>query len=1039
MKRDGSINRWSDRGRYSEGGGILSISERVAWRTRERLPLALKEIEEEVISYLDSPPTCVFVGRMREQYGRKATLFSCAEQFRSSVKNSLPGPSTSFPHVSDDPKALSPQAKLLMDKGPTRLEDLLESPLLKTGALFPYCRLTGTHLWTMLLQKYARALEGAKADHEKEAKSGDTHSSDSHSLPSPSSPAVPSEYADPQQSGLLAGLDQVNEILEYPSLPEVTDRLLLKQVFVSVKYAERNVVSHDKRNNNGVLAQVGDSVITMALRSMLWRKYPHLQPHGVVSVLRLLESNKALDIIGKAYNLDKSLSRRPRRREWAVADAFEAYVGAMYESRGFQVAVDFLQRLYAPMMTRAYHLVTTSRDPSTLQYEMLYPVANTDANVLLANSSPEPISPQEAGQPDIPNKLTSCTTPGLSDVSADENTTSTRYGNGFDHFISLSLPTQIPYIDTTPEPDVATPEPVSVPQRSEACLADVEQRALHKSGESPLIESSSSKRWSQETPKPRQLSYHEQLVVLIQQRDRDRDLVTDPDFLVKPVKAESKISRRRRRVKKAKAKSRSAPEFVGHLDRLLVSDLSGELVLDLGQNGEKSDGSTLTAPVSPQPSTSDKQRMKKSNTLGGRLAQMELSPPGSTPSQAITRRPQSKRLPVAESAFARELTRAIREVDEEKRLSKSTPNSPVLGGRLPISPTSSINVNKDLLKIDHALPSLKDRAQRSGHIRKSQGNKLASKSVAVEGFELPAPVPSSLPSKKVASKRTRKRRARAVLSLPQAKTKPPLTSSGATAEMSSVAPVSTRPEITGSFSTTDMKAGTESRPESRLRTLLELLDPAPVSEPSKTLASIAGPGTTSTIFTQPNNSFEAVELRSPPAPVPLFDGLSSRLFEFLGMFGSQQEQKPRELEEPEKAGRPKMGEVEPSAQVGDTFSSGTKTLPITETLSDPRDLLFSFNPGGAHKDMLSSKFLARNGEPEKTFKHPPSRQNNIGERFKVMDRPPVHQTVLPRYPRMASFAGGLRSGGLQRHEYRPNKTSVRVTKKMFAVILKKRK
>ncbi|EMR08191.1 hypothetical protein PNEG_03362 [Pneumocystis murina B123] len=149
---------------------------------------------------------------------------------------------------------------------------------------------------------------------------------------------------------------------EIPSLPEIKDPLLLKQVFTHRSYAystqSYNVSERDiLKLHNERLEFLGDSYLNHAVTRLLFNAFPDAR-EGELSVMRSeLVGNTKAEKISRLYGFDKRLllsesaeSDNVRSLKKIVADIFESYIGGLVldSSNGEKIAFRWISQLMAP-------------------------------------------------------------------------------------------------------------------------------------------------------------------------------------------------------------------------------------------------------------------------------------------------------------------------------------------------------------------------------------------------------------------------------------------------------------------------------------------------------------------------------------------------------------------------------------------------------------------------------------------------------------------------------------------------------------------
>ncbi len=131
------------------------------------------------------------------------------------------------------------------------------------------------------------------------------------------------------------------------------DKELMKQAFTHSSY----VNEHRGKNyeDNERLEFLGDAVLELAVSQYLFRKFPNMTEGELTklrasivcepSLVHFAENLNFNDLVllGKGEEMTGG-----RTRPALLADAFEAFIGALYLDQGFQVAVTFLDKYVFP-------------------------------------------------------------------------------------------------------------------------------------------------------------------------------------------------------------------------------------------------------------------------------------------------------------------------------------------------------------------------------------------------------------------------------------------------------------------------------------------------------------------------------------------------------------------------------------------------------------------------------------------------------------------------------------------------------------------
>lgn len=122
---------------------------------------------------------------------------------------------------------------------------------------------------------------------------------------------------------------------------------LLKNAFVHRSYLNE---SHEFANSNERLEYLGDAVLELATSDFLYRTYPDFQEGMLTNMRAALVRTESLADIAQSLDYSKKLlmskgeeATGGRQNRSILADAFEAYLGALYLEKGYSACVEFLQ------------------------------------------------------------------------------------------------------------------------------------------------------------------------------------------------------------------------------------------------------------------------------------------------------------------------------------------------------------------------------------------------------------------------------------------------------------------------------------------------------------------------------------------------------------------------------------------------------------------------------------------------------------------------------------------------------------------------
>lgn len=169
------------------------------------------------------------------------------------------------------------------------------------------------------------------------------------------------------------------------------DAELLELAFTHRSFAyEAGLTATNER-----LEFLGDSVLGMIVTEELYRKYPDLDESrlsplrsGIVNMRALAEIARTLDL-GKYIRLGKGEEvTNGRDKNSLLADAFEALIGAMYISAGFDKTSDCLLRLVGPTLTNAMAM-GAGLDGKTALQELVASLGKATLEYQVTESGPD--------------------------------------------------------------------------------------------------------------------------------------------------------------------------------------------------------------------------------------------------------------------------------------------------------------------------------------------------------------------------------------------------------------------------------------------------------------------------------------------------------------------------------------------------------------------------------------------------------------------------------------------------------------------------
>lgn len=127
------------------------------------------------------------------------------------------------------------------------------------------------------------------------------------------------------------------------------DKNLLTQAFVHRSYLNENPRFNLRHNER--LEFLGDAVLELAVTEYLYGVYPDKSEGELTNWRAALVNAKILSHIAQNVGLNDFLllsrgeaKETGKARQFILANTFEAFVGAMYLDRGYEICKDFIER-----------------------------------------------------------------------------------------------------------------------------------------------------------------------------------------------------------------------------------------------------------------------------------------------------------------------------------------------------------------------------------------------------------------------------------------------------------------------------------------------------------------------------------------------------------------------------------------------------------------------------------------------------------------------------------------------------------------------
>ncbi len=155
-------------------------------------------------------------------------------------------------------------------------------------------------------------------------------------------------------------------------LPEIKDKKLLEESLTHRSFLNE---SKEKIPSNERLEFLGDSILSFVVSTHLFDKYTQFNEGKLTNLRSLLVNTKMLADMSREYRLGDRLRLSKgeeesggRHNQSLLADAFEAYLGALFLDRGLEEVTKFLNQTVIP---KADNFIEQNllKDPKSLLQE----------------------------------------------------------------------------------------------------------------------------------------------------------------------------------------------------------------------------------------------------------------------------------------------------------------------------------------------------------------------------------------------------------------------------------------------------------------------------------------------------------------------------------------------------------------------------------------------------------------------------------------------------------------------------------------------
>jgi len=141
--------------------------------------------------------------------------------------------------------------------------------------------------------------------------------------------------------------DKIKSFLERLNIK--TDKIdIISKAFIHSSYANRMDCESNER-----LEFLGDSVLSLCISSLLYKKYPDFNEGELTKIRAYIVSENTLANIGKKIGINELLLMSygeeacgGRNNPSNIADAFEAFVATLFLTMGLDFVLDFLSKIF---------------------------------------------------------------------------------------------------------------------------------------------------------------------------------------------------------------------------------------------------------------------------------------------------------------------------------------------------------------------------------------------------------------------------------------------------------------------------------------------------------------------------------------------------------------------------------------------------------------------------------------------------------------------------------------------------------------------
>ncbi len=158
------------------------------------------------------------------------------------------------------------------------------------------------------------------------------------------------------------------------NLPKINNQILFEESLTHRSYLNESKI---KVNSNERLEFLGDSILSLIVSTYLFKNYPEYNEGKLTNLRSLLVNTKTLAEIALEYDLGSRLRLSKgeeesggRKNQSLLADALEAFIGALFLDQGIEEAGKFIETAVIPR-TEAFIEKNMLKDPKSLLQEYI--------------------------------------------------------------------------------------------------------------------------------------------------------------------------------------------------------------------------------------------------------------------------------------------------------------------------------------------------------------------------------------------------------------------------------------------------------------------------------------------------------------------------------------------------------------------------------------------------------------------------------------------------------------------------------------------